>query len=1010
MTPAEQISFGPFRLDPGQKQLWHGEQRVELRPQPLTVLHYLAERPGQLVTKDELLSQLWADRYVSQAVFKVCVRSIREALGDDATAPQYVETVGREGYRFIADISAGRSALSAQPSPQAPSSQRSAAPLIGREAELMSLRDRFERATQGERQLVFVTGEAGIGKTSLVDQFVAQLLDSERVWLGRGQCLEQHGDGEAYLPVLEALGRLQREPQGERIVEGLREHAPTWLVQLPALLSETDYNALQQKVTGATRERMLREMAEALETLSADRLLVLVFEDLHWSDVSTLELLAYLAQRREPAQLFVIGTYRPTDVILKEHPLRGIKQELQAKKQCEELALELLTQTQVGAYLATRLGPDEHVADLAQVIHGRTEGNALFMVNIVDHLTEQGVIVENGSNWQLHGTPEDVAQAIPDGMRQLIDKQLERLSPGQQQLLETASVAGVEFAAAAVAAGLKREIDDVEEVCEALVGQGHFLQETGIAEWPDGTLSGQYHFRHTLYQNVLSDRIASARQLRLHRTIGECLERGYAERTREIAAALAVHFEQGRDTLRAVQYLGQAGENANQRSAPQEAVHHLTKALDLLISLPDTTERRQQEFLLQTALGTSLILSKGFGTPEMSRVYSRARELCAQFSDVTQLFQATLGLWASTLVQEGPQAADQLGNQLMRLAESEQHPEILHRAKNAFGANLHFRGEYSTARLHLEQSIQFQDSDQDTDTSIFLPQEATVTSRCLLAFVLWTLGYPDLAQRRSQEAVTIAQEFGVPFILVMALSFDALIGLFRGEASHALSQAEKAMQLSQEYEFDLWTAVATIVQGWAWATQSKQAEGIAQLQHGLASWQTVGAKLARPVFTAFLAEIYHNTGQAKEGLAVVDEALGTIQQTGEHWYEAELHRLKGELLLKAERKTQNPERKRKPSKRKPQKAQSVHHSEEAEACFQRAIEIAHQQQAKAWELRSTMSLSRLWQQQGQQAKAYQLLHAIYVWFTEGAETADMKDAKALLAELRGSREEYPSKT
>ena len=499
------IVFGSFRLDPTTNQLWHGKRAIALQPKPLAVLQYLAQHRGQIVTKQELLKAVWMGTVVTKAVVKECVRAIRGALGEEGVAPQYVETVGREGYRFIGEVvSAQLSVVSPPPSPPSDSqlatgNRQLTTPFVGREAELAQLHKLLDKALRGEPQLVFVTGEPGIGKTTVVDLFREQVRAIGNVTIGHGQCIEHYGEGEAYLPVLEAMSRLCREEGGQQIITLLRKHAPTWLVQFSGVVEEEELQVLRLQVQGATQQRMLREMAEAIEAGTVRRPLVLMVEDLQWSDHATLEFLAYLARRRQRARLLVVATYRPADVVLRAHPLKDIKQELQAHGQCEELRLELLTATNITEYIEERFTEILGTQALGRLIHRRTEGNALFMVNVVEDLLKQGIIAEKSGQWELQG--EGAQLEVPDTLRQLIEKQIARLSEAEQRVLEVASVVGAEFAVAAVAAAVKQEVDAIEEICEEIAWQGHFLIETGITEWPDGSISGRYGFRHALYQD-----------------------------------------------------------------------------------------------------------------------------------------------------------------------------------------------------------------------------------------------------------------------------------------------------------------------------------------------------------------------------------------------------------------------------------------------------------------------------------------------------------------------------
>src|SRR5262245_34286435 len=380
MEPGPSYTFDAFCLEPPPGGLWRGDKRLALRPRSLAMLRYLVAHAGRLVTKAELRQHVWGGTHVSDTVLRVCVQEIRAALGDAAAAPHHLETVEPQGYRFR---------LGEEPDAPPP---RTAGPIVGRQPEIARLEDWCQRATQGTRQLVFVSGDVGIGKTTVVDQFLAHCAAGNAGRIGRGQCAEHYGEGEPYLPVFEALWQLSHGPAREAVLAVLRRYAPLWLVQLPGLVSEAELERLQHQVAGATPARMLRELTQALDMLTADAPLVLVLEDLQWSDRSTVDLLAALAQRREPAQLLVLGTYRPVDLVLHAHPLRELVQEQRGRGLVHELPLELLPAADVAAYLAGRLGGPVAPALVAGV-HACTDGHPLFLVNIVEHLVQQRLLV-----------------------------------------------------------------------------------------------------------------------------------------------------------------------------------------------------------------------------------------------------------------------------------------------------------------------------------------------------------------------------------------------------------------------------------------------------------------------------------------------------------------------------------------------------------------------------------------------------------------------------------------
>lgn len=606
------IVFGPFCLDRSNECLWRGAEVIKLRPKAYAVLNHLVEHSGQLVTKEELLSAVWPQTFVSDAVLKVTVRQLRDALADDPKTPQFIETAHRRGYRFVGRIANNGAAASKPPEIiDTTSRQRdNVQPLgfVGRDEVLSRMRSLLEKTLHGERQIVFVTGEAGIGKTALVDTFARYLAFDRNIRIARGQCLEQYGTSEAYLPILEAVGDLCREDQ--QVVDVLRAHAPMWLLQMPSLLSASEREALSREVIGATSQRMLREMGDALEVLTSERPLVLILEDLHWSDSSTLDLISYVATRSRPAHLMLIGTYRQAELIVSGHPLKAVKQELLAKKQCEELPLDYLNVDAIAKYLSVIFPNNRFPQKLAGLIHERTEGNPLFMVNAVEYLLTEELIVKREGRWELAVEIEKVEVGVPDSIKQMIEKQLDNLSPEDTRMLEAASLTGAEFSTLAVVAALEESCEAVEARCDRLARQRQFLHDCGVQVLPNGETVGRYGFIHALYQNVLYERVSTSRRVELHRRIGERGEEVYGARAGEIAAELAMHFERGHDFKRASKYLQKAADNAMRRFAYQEAVTLAQRGLDLLAKVPDEAERAQSGAVAVACLLKTLTIAQ----------------------------------------------------------------------------------------------------------------------------------------------------------------------------------------------------------------------------------------------------------------------------------------------------------------------------------------------------------------------------------------------------------------
>jgi len=1041
MKSTAPVVFPPFRLDLANEQLWRDDQLVPLPPKTFALLRYFVEHAGRLITKDEVLNAVWPDTRVSAGVLKGYIRDLRDALGDNSRQPRFIETVPRRGHRFIAPLTTPPSSLTSSVQSlesenhgaavpgqtRDPRRQTLGTPVVGREAELAQLHRLFDNALRGERQMVFVTGEPGIGKTTLVETFLGEARGlrletssstppasslkplAPSFWLGRGQCVEQHGAGEAYLPLLEALGRIGRAPDGEQFITILQQHAPTWLVQMPALVGAEQLETLQRRVLGATRERMLREMVDALEALAVQRPIVLLLEDLHWADSSTVDLLAAVAQQSASTRVLIIGTYRPSDLSLRNHPLRAVKQELVAKRQCVELWLPFLTADDVTQYLTQRYEHHQFPPGLGAAIHQRTDGNPLFVVNMVDYLVAQGVITNVDGQWHLHTTVDEVERGVPENVRQLIEKQIERLSEEHQRLLEVASVAGGTFSATAVAAGTEASVEQVEAWCNELVKRSQFLQAQEPRTLPDGALCARYGFHHALQQAVVYERIPSVRRARLHRRVGDGEEQSYGERAREIAAELAMHFERGGEFHRAVQYRQLAGHNALRQHGYQEAIVHFTRGLDLLATFPDTPERRQQELALLVALGIPLQMTKGYAAAEVADAYGRARALCQQVEEQIELFPTLVGLCVFYMVRSELQTARELAEQCVRLARQAHDPALLVTAHFALGLQLLFLGELTAAHAALEQGSAFYDPQKHGALALRYGQDPGVVCKGYGSLALWLLGYPDRALRELHDALTLAQELSHAFSVAVSLRMATWLHQYLQEEQAVQAYAEKQILLCQEEGFTLWWAVGMIQQGWALCEQGDDEEGLVQMRKGLSAYLATGAKNAQPYHLALMARVYGRQGQVQEGLALLDQALAIVAKTGERHCEAELYRLKGELLLQKRArgwglgageekspkfKVQGPKSAKTKSQIPDLKTQS-----EAEACFLKAIATARQQQAKSLELRASVSLARLWQQQGKQRKTHSMLSEVYNWFTEGFDTQDLQEAKALLDEL-----------
>ena len=570
--------FHSFRLDPRNQCLWRGDQRVPITPKAFDVLRYLVEHPGRLVTHEEILEAVWPETYVNQEVVKKYILGVRKVLGDRRDQPIFIETFPRRGYQFVAQvIDEGTGSTSAL---LVDATQK----LIGRGAALEALDRALDQAMRGRRQVVFVTGEAGIGKTTLVDTFHQRSARHPNMRIARGQCVEGFGGKEAYFPMLEALGQLTHGSDAQPIIKALATRAPTWLIQFPSLVKEEQREALQREILGATRERMVREICETLEVLTAESPLALVFEDLHWVDPSTLDLISALARRRDASKLLLLCTYRPEDVALVQSPLKGLMQDLQIHNLCEEIALERLEELEVAQYLATEFAGGGLPSELANLIHRHSGGNALFMVAMVQNLVKKGSIVRSNGGWRITMPLAEIDPGVPETLQRMLEVQLDQLSVEEQRILKSASVAGERFSVWAIASTVGLEADQIEDLCEGLAERQQFVKSTGIEELSNGSASAHYEFRHSLYREVIYRRLSDVSRVKLHRGLGERLESLCTpdKGKQELASELALHFERGLDYERAIRYLIMAADNAARRFAYRDTVHVLEQALKLV--------------------------------------------------------------------------------------------------------------------------------------------------------------------------------------------------------------------------------------------------------------------------------------------------------------------------------------------------------------------------------------------------------------------------------------------
>jgi TOMM system kinase/cyclase fusion protein len=841
-------------------------------------------------------------------------------------------------------------------------------PLVGREQELALLRERWAQVTDGLGQVVLLSGEAGIGKSRLVQVLQEHVASEPQAWLTPCQCSPYYQNSTLY-PLIDLLERVvlrfdreESPPQKLRKLEGflaqyglpLTEAVPLFAALL-SLPLPADYAPLT-----VSPERQKQQTLQALLTIllriSDQQPVLLVMEDLHWVDPTTLEFLSLLVDQGPTARILALLTFRPDF----SPPWTG-------RAHLTQLTLPRLPRRQAvemtGRVAHGKALPSEVVA---QVV-AKTDGVPLFVEELTKMVLESGLLQEQEDRYALTGPLPPLA--IPATLHDSLMARLDRLAT-VKGLAQLGATLGREFSYELLQAVSPWDEATLHRGLHQLV-KAEFLYQQGVA--PQAT----YRFKHALIQEEAYQSLLRSTRQRHHQHIAQVLEAQFPEICETQPELLAHHYTEAGLPAQAIPYWLRAGQRAIRHSANLEAIAHLTRGLELLKTLSDTPERTRQELTLQTTLGVPLIATKGYWDPEVERAYAHARQLCQQLGETPQLFPVLRGLWNCHLLRAELHKAYELGEQLLTLAQRLQDPALLIEAHRALGTTLVQLGEFAAARVDLQEGMALYDPQQHRALAFLYGADPGVICRIYAAFALWQLGYPDQALETMHEALTLAQELSHPFSLTFTLTCAAELHEFRREGQDAQECAEAAITLSTEQRIVQWLTYATILRGWSLAEQGREAEGITQMHQGLSAWQAMGAKLAQPYFRALLAEAYRKIGQATEGLRLLVEALAAADNSGERWREAELHRLKGELLL----------------------ALSAEKHAEAETCFRQALEVARRQEAKSLELRAAMSLSRLWQQQGKRVAARELLAPVYGWFTEGFDTADLQEAKALLAAL-----------
>ncbi|MBT3271334.1 AAA family ATPase [Candidatus Poribacteria bacterium] len=841
------------------------------------------------------------------------------------------------------------------------------APLVGREPEISLLLERWQQAREGMGRVALIGGEAGIGKSHLVWTLQQHVAEDAQAWLTEWRCSPYHQNSALY-PIIEMLETVvlefaRHESPEEKLakIEGflvqygfaLEESAPVLAALLSVPLGEG--YAASEAPPEEQKRKTLEIIVTALLVRARFQPMLLVVEDLQWADASTVELLSMIIDQAPTARLLAVFTYRP-----QFHPPWAGDPEV------DKIALGRLLHDET-VLIVDRLTGGKPLPSqvLAQVI-AKTDGVPLFVEELVKTVLESGVLREEEGEYRLDGPLLPVT--IPSTLQDSLMARIDRLST-VKEVVQVASALGRQFSYELISAvspmggiALERELDRLVEA--------ELLYQRGVP--PQAT----YTFKHALIQDAAYESLLRRRREETHAAIARALMERFPEVVETQPELVAHHLTSARRAEEALPYWKSAGNRAVERSANTEAIGHFGKALDLLESLPDGPERAEEELALRVALATPLVTTKGYAAPEVEATYARARELCDQVGDTPQLFRVLWGLWAFYLVRTDLGAAGDLAERCVRLADNARDPALQMEARRNLGATMLWHGELATARRHLEQALALYGREKHGSHAFVFGQDPGVASLSYQAMTLWSLGEVDDALAASQEAVDLARSLAHPYSLVYALLFASVVRQLRREGETALEDADALIAASREYGFGLGLAWGPVMRGWALAETGRQEEGIAEMTAGLDITKATRSELLLPYYLHLLAMTYQKSGQLDEATGAIADAVEVMERTGQRWCEAELCRLQGELLHARDKAGPEPE-----------------------ALFLRAIDVARQQGARSYELRATMSLSRLWCEQGRRSEALATLEAAVAPFAQGFDTPDLRDAKALLETL-----------
>ncbi len=841
----------------------------------------------------------------------------------------------------------------------------SASRVVGRENDRARLFAAFADAVHGHGSVLSIVGEPGIGKTTLVEDCLATIAaESFATSVARGRCSERLAGTEAYLPVLEALEDVLRRDRDSVVRQAMERVAPTWYANLRSESAErvaegsTDLRAVSQ-------EKMKREIAALLTEASRAQPVIFFIDDLHWADASTVDLLAYLAPRIAELRVLVVVTFRPSEMRMSKHPFLSVHLDLQARGIAHELALDFLSLNDVKEFLDLQYPGNAFPGEFARAIHTKTEGNPLFMVDVVRYLGAQGVIAEGDGRWQLARSVPDIDRDLPQSVRSMIERKIEQLDESDRRLLAAASVQGYEFDSAIVAAVLGQDAADVEEQLLTLERVYVFVTRIEERELPDRTLSVRYRFVHVLYQNTLYASLSASRRVGQSARVAEALERHYGARAAEVASELAPLYEAARNPARAAAYYAIAAQRASQVFAFAEAETLGLKGIAQVELLPEGAERIGLELGLRTSLGFTSLTRRGYAHPDTAVNMNRAREICHQLGEVPSLAPVLFGLCLYHVAGSNLELGHDAAQRLQRLAEGT--GESAHRmvAHVASAGVLHYKGWPREGLEHFESArAHFDPARREADRARFF-SDPYLIGACVTVRGLWLTGRVNAARERMIEAWALARITRDPQNRAFAALFAGELELELGQVEEAERITAEALRLCEEYGIvseRLWNGA---YHGAALVRLGRPTEALAELELVVGTMQAIRGLIVMPRFCGYIAEALAALGRRDEAFATIEKALTIGNETGEHLWDSDLLRQRAELLLS--------------SAPHPLPADIA---EAAEDAYTTAIALAAERTMLPFELRASLGLAALWKSQGRGEEARALVEGVYARFPE----------------------------